>query len=113
MKSGISTHILDVTMGKPATGIKVELWKIEAQSKEFLSMGVTNKDGRLENALLETVKAGEYELLFHVEEYFKQLKIDNNFFSIIPIRFHMEESEVHYHIPLLLSGWGYQTYRGS
>jgi len=113
MKKGLTTHVLDVTRGKPAEGIKVELWKMVTQSKIYLASGFTNEDGRLETPLLETVEAGEYELLFHVEEYVNKVNTTNSFFTIIPIRFRMEETEDHYHIPLLLSGFGFQTYRGS
>ncbi|KAB7671160.1 hydroxyisourate hydrolase [Bacillus sp. B1-b2] len=114
MKTGITSHVLDITTGKPAVGMKVELYQIKSQEKALLSSGITNSDGRVDESLLHKVITGEFELLFYVEEYYKSTNNSENiFFTTIPIRFYTQESETHYHIPLLLSRWGYQTYRGS
>ena len=113
MKTGITTHVLDLTQGKPGAGIKVELWKISDSSRDFVANGVTNEDGRVDTILVEKVEDGEYELVFFVKAYFQRLEVENNFLTIIPIRFSTDKTQRHYHIPLLLSGWGYQTYRGS
>ncbi|WP_400247904.1 hydroxyisourate hydrolase [Niallia sp. JL1B1071] len=113
MKTGITTHVLDLTKGKPGASIKVELWKLTDSARSFIAKGVTNEDGRVDTILLENVDNGEYELVFFVKEYFQRLEVENNFLTTIPIRFYTVETQRHYHIPLLLSGWGYQTYRGS
>lgn len=113
MKTGITTHVLDLTEGKPGAKMKVELWKITESARTFIANGVTNDDGRVDSILLEKVEDGEYELVFFVKEYFQKLEVENTFFTKIPIRFHTDKTQSHYHIPLLLSGWGYQTYRGS
>ncbi|EOR22793.1 hydroxyisourate hydrolase [Cytobacillus oceanisediminis] len=113
MKTGITTHVLDLTQGKPGAGIKVELWEITNSTRTFIANGLTNEDGRVETVLLEKVEDGEYELVFLVKEYFQRAEGKNNFLTSIPIRFYTDKTQVHYHIPLLLSGWGYQTYRGS
>lgn len=114
MKKGITTHVLDISSGKPAVGIKVELYQITSNERILISTGKTNQDGRVDEILLESVQNGEFEILFYVEEYYEKRKDnDKKFLTNIPIRFRTVESEVHYHIPLLLSGWGYQTYRGS
>ncbi|MFT8322255.1 MAG: hydroxyisourate hydrolase [Bacillus sp. (in: firmicutes)] len=121
MKTGITTHILDLANGKPASNIKVELWKwVQTEGKEskkdFIASGRTNDDGRVDSILLETIATGEYELLFFIEDYFKDNSKkgeESPFLQIIPIRFFAASEEKHYHIPLLISPWGYQTYRGS
>lgn len=113
MKTGITTHVLDVTLGKPGAEIKVELWKITDTTRTFIANGITNDDGRIDTVLLEKVEDGEFELVFFVKEYFQRLEVENNFLTTIPIRFNTDKAQSHYHIPLLLSGWGYQTYRGS
>ncbi|MGP7815832.1 hydroxyisourate hydrolase [Niallia sp. 01092] len=117
MKTGITTHILDLVNGKPASDIKVELWKWEGDNKKvFIAEGKTNDDGRVDTVLLETVETGEYELLFLIEDYYQKFSNDEQkqpFLKTIPIRFYARSEEKHYHIPLLLSAWGYQTYRGS
>ncbi|MCE4047815.1 MULTISPECIES: hydroxyisourate hydrolase [Bacteria] len=114
MKTGITTHVLDLVKGVPASNILVELWKYSgANQSELISSGYTNDDGRVETPLLTELVHGEYELVFYVEDYFKNGEMQNVFFRRIPIRFLVAEGESHYHVPLLLSAWGYQTYRGS
>lgn len=113
MKSGITTHVLDLTKGKPGIGIKVELWRLLDSERLFLASGITNQDGRVDTNLLEKVETGEFELVFYIKEYYRNLDEQQPFLTTIPIRFHTDEIQPHYHIPLLLSGWGYQTYRGS
>jgi len=117
MKKGITTHVLDLANGKPAQNIKVELYKWEqtadGEQRVFLSAGITNDDGRVETPLLETIETGEYELVYFIEEYLYPKDAERKFLKKIPIRFFADQREVHYHVPLLLSPWGYQTYRGS
>lgn len=118
MKKGLTTHILDLTNGVPAQNVVVELWKIGEESAEkiFLSSAKTDEQGRIDNDLLEQIDTGEYELLFHVGNYFQTMGTPLAkpiFFNRIAIRVALSSDNRHYHIPLLISPWGYQTYRGS
>jgi len=98
----ISTHILDTAKGTPAAGITVELYS----GLQLVRTGKTNTDGRTDLPLLsaDRIAAGVYELVFHV---------GGPFFDRINIRFVVSDEEGNYHIPLLLSPYGYSTYRGS
>lgn len=106
--STLTTHVLDTTRGRPAAGMKIELWSIDrsAQLKEV----ITNGDGRTEPLLEgETMRAGAYELLFHAGDYFGQRR----FLDVVPVRFVISDPAAKYHVPLLISPWAYSTYRGS
>jgi 5-hydroxyisourate hydrolase len=107
--SGLTTHVLDLTRGCPARGMKIELWSIDP-SKQLKSVQ-TNPDGRVDSPLLEgnEMVAGSYELLFHVGDYFGERR----FLDRVPIRFVISDASAKYHVPLLVSPWGYSTYRGS
>lgn len=117
MIKGLTTHVLDLTNGIPASNLMIELWKFYGtEDKQLLTKAVTNKNGRLDSPLLYMVITGQYEMIFHVGDYYKQLGMtfdDPMFFNKIPIRFGMNSNHEHYHVPLLISPWGYQTYRGS
>ena len=106
----LSTHVLDTANGRPAAGMKVELWKDGAPLKSM----VTNADGRGPGALLEgdEVVAGSYELRFHVAGYFESLGVACPFLDVVPVCFRMEAG-ASYHVPLVCSPWSYSTYRGS
>lgn len=117
MTGYLTTHVLDTARGCPAQGLRIELYKIVNDKKEFLSKAVTNDDGRTNEQILNSAnfKIGEYELLFHCGEYIarhNQVLKGAQFLNIVPIRFGMSE-DLHYHVPLLLSPYGYSTYRGS
>jgi 5-hydroxyisourate hydrolase len=110
----LTTHVLDTSSGKPAAGLKIELWTGVA----LLKTVITNQDGRVDGALLEgdAFAAGIYELRFHAGDYLRSLgvKLDAPaFLDVIPIRFGIANAAQHYHVPLLLSPFGYSTYRGS
>jgi 5-hydroxyisourate hydrolase len=106
----ISTHILDISKGIPATGVKVKLQKKGVQAWEDVAKGLTNEDGRCS---FECEPAtGIFRILFEVESYLKKGG-DEAFFMRIPVVFKVEDSSRKYHIPLLLSPFGYSTYRGS
>ncbi|WP_147534826.1 hydroxyisourate hydrolase [Bacillus marasmi] len=118
MKIGLTTHVLDLTNGIPAKNIKVELAEIHVSPDErvIVSTAFTNEEGRIESGLLSEIKSGEYELVFHVGTYFLMMGTPVSepiFFNKIPVRFSINSEVKHYHIPLLISPWGYQTYRGS
>ena len=106
----LSTHVLDVTTGRPAPGIKVTLHEIGASARGLIAQAVTNSDGRTDKPLIsgEPLRIGTYELTFHVGEHFR-----TGFLDAVPIRFGIAEPEGHYHVPLLVTPWSYTTYRGS
>ena len=115
--AGLTTHVLDTSIGKPAYKILIELYSIENDEKNKISEYWTNKEGRVNNPMIseENFQKGEYELTFHVKDYFLQnnlVKSNYNFYDKITVRFTISEIS-HYHIPLLVSPFGYSTYRGS
>ncbi len=107
MSPKLSTHVLDTANGRPAAGMKIEL----RSGGTLLKTVVTNADGRTDAPLLAgaEVAAGEYELLFHVGDYFGT----RAFLDIVPVRFIISDPAAGYHVPLLCSPWAYSTYRGS
>ena len=112
----LTTHCLDTFSGKPAKGVKVEVYYI-SEKKEKLSSTILNDNGRADKPLLEgtNFKEGQYELVFFIGDYFKNLtnlpKIP--FLNEVVIRFGISKPDEHYHVPLLVSPWSYSTYRGS
>ncbi|HEV7276727.1 MAG TPA: hydroxyisourate hydrolase [Devosiaceae bacterium] len=112
----LTTHVLDTTHGRPAAGVRVELLLIQGEGSRSLLSSQTNADGRTDQPLLEgeQFQLGMYELVFHVGQYFQRLstRIENPFLDIVPVRFRIAEDK-HYHVPLLVSPFGYSTYRGS
>jgi 5-hydroxyisourate hydrolase len=115
MKSTITTHVLDTMRGIPAVTIKVIL-EMYTSSKEWkeLARSETNTDGRIIDLLHENTKlsSGIYRLTFLTAAYFKSIGVDG-FYPYIPVVFELKEPITHYHVPLLLSPYGYSTYRGS
>jgi 5-hydroxyisourate hydrolase len=105
----LTTHVLDTKNGRPAAGIKIELWSVEP--RKLLREVKTNSGGRTDEPLLlpNESMAGEYELIFHVGDYFGE----RQFLDEIPVRFKISEGAAKYHVPLLVSPWAYSTYRGS
>jgi 5-hydroxyisourate hydrolase len=114
MPAKLSTHVLDLTSGKPAAGMKIELWRCGAPAA-LVKAVVTNTDGRTDAPLLAAaeVVAGTYELVFHVSDYFAVRGIACTFLSQVPIRFTITDVNTGYHVPLLVTPWAYNTYRGS
>lgn len=113
MKAKLSTHVLDLTRGGPAVGMQIELWRLGVK-RVLLTTVTTNTDGRTDVPLLEddAVEAGTYELVFFVRPYFQSREVASPFLDQVPIRFHLETGGS-YHVPLLVTPWGYSTYRGS
>ena len=115
--AGLTTHVLDTSIGKPAHNILIELFFLNNEVKNKILECTTNKDGRVDKPLLtdENLKFGNYELIFHVKDYFLKNKIVNSnysFYNKISVNFSINEQS-HYHIPLLVSPFGYSTYKGS
>lgn len=117
MSGRITTHVLDLSCGRPAVGIRVELWRHGAhRTWELLQTMITNSDGRLNQPLLEggAITIGSYELIFYVQEFYEAVgRHASSIYNEVPIRFAIERAEEHYHVPLLISPGGYSTYRGS
>lgn len=111
--SGISTHVLDTTSGRPAQGIRVSLERQSDGTRWIpLGDGVTDANGRIAQFLPsnETLQTGAYHLIFHISAYFDQ---QDSFYPEITVEFRVNDPALHYHVPLLLSPYGYITYRGS
>ena len=115
--AGLTTHVLDTSKGKPAVELKIELYKLQNTERILIKTAFTNEDGRIDEPLVPAKDLDEihYELLFFAGDYLK--KQDSNlkytFLDKIPIRFYVNNKSEHYHVPLLLSPFGYSTYRGS
>ena len=112
----LTTHCLDTFSGKPAKGVKVEVYYISGK-KEKLNSTILNDNGRTDKPLLEGAdfKEGQYELVFYIGDYFKDKTSlpKTPFLNDVVIRFGISKSNEHYHVPLLVSPWSYSTYRGS
>jgi 5-hydroxyisourate hydrolase len=117
--AGLTTHVLDVSHGRPADGVRVELYELaEGSERRRIADAVTNADGRTDKPLISAseARAGQFELIFHAGDYFRRGRAelaDPPFLDIIPIRFGLADPQAHYHVPLLVSPWSYSTYRGS
>ena len=117
--SRLSTHVLDTAIGVPAVGIKIELFSIEGDKRKLIKEVLTNSDGRTNEPILDKEEffLGNFELIFHVGGYLtNRLVTPDNLqgllYDLIPVRFKIF-SHRNYHIPLLLSPFGYSTYLGS
>ena len=113
----LTTHVLDTAGGHPAAGMTIALYHLDGEDRMLVKKVKTNADGRCDAPLLESdaFQTGSYELVFHVGDYLRQQAIalpDPLFLDLVPIRFGMAE-QTHYHVPLLISPYGYSTYRGS
>lgn len=108
--SAITTHILDVSRGRPAAGVAVRLDRVGAGE---IGEGRTDSDGRLRTLMgAKPLEAGAYRLSFAVGEYFRELGVEA-FYPTVEITFEVRDATQHYHVPLLVSPFGYSTYRGS
>lgn len=117
MAGYLTTHVLDTARGCPASGLEIELFRIEGETRIHLKTLTTNDDGRTDEQILPAAdfETGVYELVFHAGAYLDATGVPPEtprFLDVIPLRFGMSEAS-HYHVPLLLSPFGYSTYRGS
>lgn len=117
MAGFLTTHVLDTARGCPASGLRIDLFRLGSGESEFLQSLTTNADGRTETPILpaDGFRQGEYELVFHAGDYHDACnshRPSSRFLDKIPVRFTMSLDD-HYHVPLLLSPYGYSTYRGS
>lgn len=113
-KGFLTTHILDTANGQPADGVKIELYRLDGETRFHLKSEISNADGRTDTPLLPEgeMTAGVYELVFDIGTYFNSSD-DISFVDVVPIRFGISDEDDHYHVPLLASPFSYSTYRGS
>ena len=112
----LTTHCLDTFSGKPAKGIKVDVYLV-SDKREKLNSVILNSVGRSDKPLVEgtNFKEGKYELIFFAGDYFKKITDlpSTPFLNEIVIKFGVSDPKEHYHVPLLVTPWSYSTYRGS
>ena len=118
MAGRLTTHVLDTARGRPADGIRITLYRVTDNGHRMIAEAVTNADGRTDAPMLagDAFQAGVYELVFCAGDYLRrtgQATGDVLFLDEVPIRFGIADAAAHYHVPLLLSAFGYSTYRGS
>ncbi|OWU85745.1 5-hydroxyisourate hydrolase [Oceanicola sp. 22II-s10i] len=114
----LTTHVLDTATGRPAAGLAIALFRVTDSGLTRIADAVTNADGRTDTPILPKAafEPGTYELVFDAGDYLRatgQAGDEPMFLDIVPIRFGMSDPDAHYHVPLLLSPYGYSTYRGS
>lgn len=117
MAGFLTTHVLDTARGCPAQGLRIDLYRIDGETHTHLKTLVTNHDGRTDEPILprNAFATGVYELVFHAGAYLDAIGTppeEPRFLDVVPLRFGMSDA-AHYHVPLLLSPFGYSTYRGS
>ena len=111
--SGITTHVLDTARGQPAAGVRVTLESVgETKGASLTFEAVTDQDGRMRQPLPWSVERGVYKLTFDTATYFAS-QGDEAFYPEVSVVFEIKDTSQHYHVPLLLSPFGYSTYRGS
>ncbi|MFJ6325744.1 MULTISPECIES: hydroxyisourate hydrolase [unclassified Rhizobium] len=117
--TGLTTHVLDTALGRPAEGLTIDLFRIEGEARTHLKTVVTNSDGRVDGGPIligDSFVAGTYELLFRAGDYLRASGVkltEPAFLDLVPIRFGIADTTAHYHVPLLISPYSYSTYRGS
>lgn len=110
--TGITTHVLNITTGRPLTGLQVDLFDVATEPPTRLNSTRTNADGRTDAPMLapQAARAGQFELRFHVGDFFKA---SDGLSDVVPVRFAVMDPAQHYHVPMLCSPWFFSTYRGS
>lgn len=109
----LSTQVIDLTSGRPAEGMRIELWNLDGKHV-LLKAVTTNDEGRVDSPLLDeaTMAVGSYELVFFVKDYFVTHHKDSIFLDRVPVRFVIASPSANYHVPLQVSQWGYSVHRG-
>ena len=114
----LTTHILDTANGCPAANVKITLYRLEGETRHDVGGALTNDDGRTDTPMIAKgeMQVGEYELVFEIGAYYATRGLEAAlpvFLNHVPVRFGINDAEAHYHVPLLVSPYGYSTYRGS
>jgi 5-hydroxyisourate hydrolase len=109
---GITTHVLDTSLGKPAVGLPVHLSVRDGAQLREVALSVTDEDGRVREFAADALTAGTYQLTFETAAYFRATQREA-FFERVTLEFSVSAAGEHYHVPLLLSPFGYTTYRGT
>lgn len=114
----LSTHVLDISRGVAARGVVIDLHRVAGEARQPIVRVTTNADGRTDAPLLagERIEPGIYELTFHAGDYYRGAGVElasPAFLDVVVVRVGLADPEGHYHVPLLLSPWGYSTYRGT
>ncbi|MGH7945321.1 MAG: hydroxyisourate hydrolase [Opitutaceae bacterium] len=114
MPAKLSTHVLDLMRGAPASGMEIELWSL-TETPTQLKVVTTNSEGRTDEPLLtgDELRAGDYQLVFKIKDYFAAQGASATFFVYAAVFFRVEDPGASYHVPLLVTPWAYSTYRGS
>lgn len=118
MSGFLTTHVLDTARGQPAQGVAITLFRLGGDGAQPVARAVTNADGRTDTPILPAsgFAPGRYELLFAVGDYLRatgQAAAEPLFLDEVPVRFGISDAASHYHVPLLISPYGFSTYRGS
>ena len=117
MMARLSTHVLDTSRGVPAQGVAIDLHILRGSDRHEVTTAITNADGRTDQPLVSgRLEPGIYELSFRVGDYFRRAGValtDPPFLDVIVVRVGIADPDGHYHVPLLLSPYGYSTYRGT
>jgi 5-hydroxyisourate hydrolase len=113
MAGGISIHAVDVASGRPAEGLRVEIWRI-APARTQIAEGQLGPNGQLDHPVTHGfgIEAGEYEVLFHLGEFFAD-GAGASFLTVTPFRFKIEKVDEHLHLPIKFTRWGYSLFRGA
>lgn len=113
MAGGISIHAVDVASGRPAEGLRVEIWRIEPAPTR-IAEGRLGANGQLDHPVVKGsgIEAGEHEVRFHIGEFFADGS-GANFLTIVPFRFRVEAVDEHFHLPLKFTRWGFSLFRGA
>ena len=113
MAGGISIHAVDVASGRPAQGLRVEIWRIES-ARTQIAEGRRGANGQLDHPIVQGsgIEAGEYEVHFHLGEFFAG-GAGASFLTVAPFRFRIEEVDEHFHLPMKFTRWGYSLFRGA
>jgi 5-hydroxyisourate hydrolase len=111
LASGISIHAVDVAAGRPASGLRVEIWRT-APERVKLAEGRLGDSGAFDDAIVQGdgIVAGAYEVLFHLGEFFAD---SDGFLTVTPFRFAIRNADEHFHLPLKFTRWGYSLFRGA
>ncbi|KWF17363.1 hydroxyisourate hydrolase [Burkholderia pseudomultivorans] len=112
MAAGISTHLLDVTSGKPISGVRIELFDLDVRPPALVARAASNADGRNDAPMQDgdLARSGTFELRFHLGEHFTA---PDALLDVVPVRFTVTDPARHYHVPLLCSPWYASVYRGA